>query len=174
MKQTTIDRTSTGKPRSEFRTHDGGRDLRARLDRVIERTIEDQRIVGTVVLVARGDGIVYGRAAGFADRESGRAMQENCIFLLASVAKPIVTTAALRLIENGRMSLGDSVRRWLPGFAPRLGDGRVPDITIHHLLTHSAGLTYVFMEPPDGPYHRLHISSGLDRSDADLDEIVKR
>ena len=38
-------------------------------------------------------------------------MQENCIFLLSSVAKPIVTVAALRLIENGRMSLGDSVRR---------------------------------------------------------------
>ena len=41
-------------------------------------------------------------------------MQENCIFLLSSVAKPIVTAAALRLVENGRMSLGDSVRRWLP------------------------------------------------------------
>ena len=101
-------------------------------------------------------------------------MQENGIFLLSSVAKPIVTAAALRLVEDGRMSLGDSVRRWLPEFKPRLPDGRVPDITIHHLLTHSAGLTYVFMEPPDGPYHRLRISSGFDRSDADLDEIVRR
>jgi CubicO group peptidase (beta-lactamase class C family) len=94
--------------------------------------------------------------------------------LLSSVAKPIVTAAALRLLENGRMSLGDPVRRWLPEFKPRLPDGRVPEITIHHLLTHSAGLTYVFMEPRDGPYHRLRISNGFDRTDADLDEIVRR
>jgi CubicO group peptidase (beta-lactamase class C family) len=148
--------------------------LRTRLDLAIERALEERRIVGTVVLVARGGDIVYARAAGFADRESGRSMQENCIFLLSSVAKPIVTAAALRLVENGRMSLGDSVRRWLPEFMPRLPDGRVPEITIHHLLTHSAGLTYVFMEPGDGPYHRLRISSGFDRSDANLDEIVRR
>jgi CubicO group peptidase (beta-lactamase class C family) len=101
-------------------------------------------------------------------------MQESSIFLLASVAKPIVTATALRLVENGRMNLGDSVRRWLPEFKPRLADGRVPEMTIHHLLTHSAGLTYVFMEPPDGPYHRLQISNGFDRTDADLDEIVRR
>jgi CubicO group peptidase (beta-lactamase class C family) len=156
------------------RNHDRAVGLSARLDRAIERALDERRVVGTVVLVARGGGIVYGRAAGFADREAGRPMQEHDIFLLSSVAKPIVTATALRLVENGRMSLGDSVRRWLPEFAPRLADGRVPDITIHHLLTHSAGLTYVFMEPDDGPYHRLRISNGFDRTDADLDEIVRR
>jgi CubicO group peptidase (beta-lactamase class C family) len=148
--------------------------LRARLDRAIEQALEDRRIVGTVVLVAKAGEIVYSRAAGFAEREAGRPMQENGIFLLASVAKPIVTAAALRLVENGRMSLDDSVRRWLPEFTPRLADGRAPDISIHQLLTHSAGLTYVFMEPQDGPYHRLRISNGFDRTDADLDEIVRR
>ena len=166
--------TIADKSRLDFRTHDSAVDLRARLDRVIERALEDRRIVGTVVLVAKGGDIVYGRAAGFADREAGRSMQEDAIFLLSSVAKPIVTAAALRLVENGRMSLGDPVRRWLPEFEPRLADGRVPEITIHHLLTHSAGLTYVFMEPEDGPYHRLRISNGFDRTDADLDEIVRR
>jgi CubicO group peptidase (beta-lactamase class C family) len=146
----------------------------SQLDLAIERALEDRRIVGTVVLIAKAGEVVYSRAAGFADREAGRPMQENCIFLLSSVTKPIVTAAALRLVEAGRMSLGDSVRRWLPEFKPRLPDGRIPEITIHHLLTHSAGLTYVFLEPEDGPYHRLRISSGFDRSDADLDEIVRR
>ena len=169
-----MDMTRTDKPLSDFRNHDRTVDLRARLDLAIERALEDRRIVGTVVLVAKGGDIVYGRAAGLADREAGRSMQENCIFLFSSVAKPIVTAAALRLVEDGRMSLGDSVRRWLPGFNPRLPDGRVPEITIHHLLTHSAGLTYVFMEPQHGPYHRLRISNGFDRTDADLDEIVRR
>jgi CubicO group peptidase (beta-lactamase class C family) len=149
--------------------------LRVRLDHAIDGALEDGRIVGTVVLVAKGGEIVYSRAAGFADREAGRRMQRDAIFLLASVAKPIVTAAALRLVEDGGMSLADSVRRWLPEFTPRLADGRLPEITIHHLLTHSAGLTYVFMEAADGPYHRLGISSGLERGDAaNLNEIVRR
>jgi len=170
----TTDNTTTGPRLSDVHEHDHGAGLSARLDRVIEGALDDRRIVGTVVLVAKGGEIVYRRAVGFADREARRSMHENAIFLLSSVAKPIVTAAALRLVEQGRMSLGDSVRRWLPAFTPRLPDGRVPQITIHHLLTHSAGLTYVFMEPPDGPYHRLGISNGFDRSDADLDEIVRR
>jgi len=159
---------------SDIRDHDLGVGLQARLDRAIGCALEERRIVGTVVLVANGGDIVYSRAAGLADREAGRSMQEDSIFLLSSVAKPIVTAAALRLVEDGRMSLEDSVRRWLPEFKPRLPDGRVPEITIHHLLTHSAGLTYLFMEAEDGPYHRLRISNGFDRTDADLDEIVRR
>jgi CubicO group peptidase (beta-lactamase class C family) len=148
--------------------------LRARLDRAIDRALDERRIVGTVVLVAKGGDVVYRRAAGFADREAGRSVQENSIFLLSSVAKPIVTVAALRLVENGRMGLRDSVRRWLPDFGPRLPDGRTPEITIHHLLTHSAGLTYAFLEPADGPYHRLKISNGFDCTDGELDETVRR
>ena len=174
MTQNATDVTSTDTLSSDLHNHGRGADLRARLDRVIERALEDRRIVGTVVVVAKKGHVAYGRAAGFADREAGRSMRVNDIFLLASVAKPIVTAAALRLVENGSIGLGDSVRRWLPELTPRLADGSVPDITIHHLLTHTAGLTYVFMEPPDGPYHRLGISSGFDRTDADLDEFVRR
>jgi CubicO group peptidase (beta-lactamase class C family) len=169
-----MEQSITGTAPASPRDRDADRDLIARLDRVVERALDDRRIVGTVVLVAKGGDLLYDRAAGSADREAGRAMHERDIFLLASVAKPIVTAAALRLVEDGRISLGASVRRWLPDFAPRLADGRVPDITIRHLLTHTAGLTYVFMEPADGPYHRLRISNGFDRSDADLDEIVRR
>jgi CubicO group peptidase (beta-lactamase class C family) len=148
--------------------------LSAGLDEAIERALEDRRVVGTVVLVAKHGDIVYNRAAGFADREAGREMRTDDIFLLASIAKPIVTATALQLIEDGRMSFTDSVRRWLPAFAPRLADGRVPDITIRHLLTHSAGLSYIFMEPPDGPYHKLQISNGFDRADGDLDAVVAK
>ena len=165
--------SSTAKSFSKLPTHRTD-DLTARLDRAIATALDERRIVGTVVLVAKNGDVIYRRAAGFADREAGRSIQEDDIFLLASVTKPIVTAAALRLVEDGRMSPGDSVRRWLPAFTPRLADGRVPEMTIHHLLTHSAGLTYVFIEPDDGPYHRLRIPNGSDRTDADLDEVVRR
>ena len=163
------------KAASDARSWSSSTGLSARVDRAIDRALEDRRIVGTVVLVAERGDIVYRRAAGFADREAGRSLEENDIFLLASITKTIVTAAALRLVESGQMSVGDPVRRWLPEFTPHLVDGRAPEVTIHHLLTHSAGLTYVFIEPDEGPYHRLRISSGFDRTDiADLDEFVRR
>jgi len=67
--------------------------LCARVDRAIDRALEDRRIVGTVVLVARRGDIVYRRAAGFADREAGRSLEENDIFLLASITKTIASTS---------------------------------------------------------------------------------
>jgi CubicO group peptidase (beta-lactamase class C family) len=170
-----VDMTSSDKPASDARNQNKSVGLSARVDRAIDCALEDRRIVGCVVLVAQRGGIVYRRAAGFADREARRPMHENAIFLLASIAKPIVTAAALRLVEKCRLSVGDPVRRWLPEFGPQLADGRAPEITIHHLLTHSAGLTYVFIEPDGGPYHRLRVSSGFDRTDIrNLDDFVRR
>jgi CubicO group peptidase (beta-lactamase class C family) len=144
------------------------------VDAAIDQALSDRRIVGTVVLVSHRGEPVYARAAGWADREARRPMREDAIFLLASVTKPIVTVAALRLAEQGRLGLHDPVTRWLPDFRPRLADGREPAITVHQLLTHSAGLSYDFMEPPGGPYQRLRVSSGLDQPGLAFDENLRR
>lgn len=146
----------------------------ARLDAAIDRALAEKRIVGTVVLVARDGDVVHRRAAGLADREAGRPMTEDAIFLLASVAKPIVTAAAMRLVERGLLRLDEPVTRWLPDFRPRTTAGTAPTITPHHLLTHTAGLSYDFMEPEDSPYHRLGVSSGLDRPGPSLGENLRR
>jgi CubicO group peptidase (beta-lactamase class C family) len=151
---------------------DGG--LAARLDRVIGRAVADERIVGAVVFVAEGGRVVYRRAAGFADREAGRAMTEDAIFRLASVTKPIVSVAALALVEAGIMRLDDPVTRFLPGFRPRLADGRMPAITIRQLMTHTAGLAYGFADPPDGPYRRAGVSDGLAEPGLSMAENLAR
>ena len=145
----------------------------ALLDASIDKAINDKRIVGTVVLVAHKGEIVFHRAAGFADREQGRPMREDDIFRLASVTKPIVSAAALRLAERGQLDLQSPVTRWLPEFHPRLPDGSVSPITIHQLLTHTAGLSYGFLEPTDGPYRRAGVSDGLDAS-VTLEENLRR
>ena len=135
--------------------------LAGRLDLVVERAISERRLVGAVVLVARDGELVYRRAAGLADREAGRAMRENDVFRLASVTKPFVAAAAMRLIEGGLIALDDPVTRFLPDFQPRLPTGETPTLTIHHLLTHTSGLGYGFQEAAGGPYHRLGVSDGL-------------
>lgn len=63
------------------------------VDEAIDRALSEKRIVGTVVQVALRGELIYSRAAGFADREQKRSMSENALFRLASVTKPIVSTA---------------------------------------------------------------------------------
>ena len=127
-----------------------------RLDAVIDAAIAEERIVGTVVLVAEAGEIVYRRSAGHADREAGTPIAEDTIFRLASVTKPMVAAAALALVEAGQLGLDDRVTRYLPNFRPRLADGSEPVITVRHLLSHTAGLRYDYDAAAD-------IADGLDR-----------
>lgn len=148
--------------------------LTARVDAAIEKAIADRRVVGTVVLVSRNGEVVYHRAAGLADREAGRPMREDAIFRYASMSKPLVTAAFMRLVEEGRVQLSDPVTQYLPDFRPQLASGEAPVITLGQLLTHTSGLGYGFLEPRDGPYHRLNISDGLDQPGLALDENLNR
>ncbi|WP_117194134.1 serine hydrolase domain-containing protein [Rhizobium terrae] len=143
------------------------------IDAVIDEALAEKRLVGTVVLMARDGEIVHRRAAGLADRETGLPVRENTIFRLASVTKPIVTIAAMRLVEQGRIGLNDPVTKWLPDFRPKLGDGSEPVILIRHLLTHTSGLSYSF-ELEDGPYARANVSDGVDQPGLSLTENLKR
>ena len=72
-----------------------------RVNAAIDKAIGEKRIVGTVVMIARGDELVFSRAAGLADRESGQPVAADTIFRLASVTKPIVATTALVMMEKG-------------------------------------------------------------------------
>ena len=135
------------------------------LDRVIDRALESGKITGVVMLVRRNGEPVYSRAAGLADREAGIPVAFDTIFRMASVTKPIVAATALAMVEHGLLSLTDPVTKHLPWFRPPLADGTVPDVTIHHLLTHTSGLMYdpALEQLPED----LRITMGL--SDTDLD-----
>ena len=78
------------------------------------------------------------------------------------------------LVEEGTLKLSDPVTKWLPGFHPALADGTQPVVTVRHLLTHTSGLSYGFLEGPDHPYHRLGVSDGIDEAGISLDENVDR
>lgn len=148
--------------------------LQARIDEVIDRTLADKRLVGAVIKVAIDGGLVYNRAAGFADCEKNQMMQENALFRLASVSKPIVSTAAMVLVSQGRLRLDERVDRWLPEFRPRLESGEFATMTIRHLMTHTAGLTYRFFQEENGPYHRAEVSDGMDQAGITLEENLRR
>jgi CubicO group peptidase (beta-lactamase class C family) len=144
------------------------------LDAVIEASVASGHIVGLSVAVAHRGRTIYKRAAGFSDREARRPIAEDELFRLASMTKQIVCVAALALVDQGLLDLNASVTRWLPEFQPKLRDGSTPEITLRHLMTHTAGLGYGFLEAPDGPYHQLGISDGLDHSGLTLQQNLQR
>jgi CubicO group peptidase (beta-lactamase class C family) len=153
----------------------------SRIDAAIDRALAEQRLVGAVVLVAHGGRLVHRRTAGLTDREAGLPMREDALFRLASVSKPIVSTAAMVLAAQGRLTLDDPVTRWLPDFRPRLpgNDGSAggveATITLRQLLTHTAGLGYRFFETSeDGPYAQAGVSDGMDDSGLTLAENLRR
>jgi CubicO group peptidase (beta-lactamase class C family) len=116
--------------------------LAHRIDAVIDRAVDDGRIVGTVVLVTQNGERAYARAAGHADLEAGSSTSIDTLFRLASLTKPMAAAAALALVERGRLALDDSVTTFLPDFRRRLVDGMAPEIQVRHLLTHTAGFGY--------------------------------
>ena len=71
--------------------------LPRRVDAAIATALADQRLVGTVVLIARDGEVVHRAVTGHADREAGRPMREDSIFRFSSLTKPIVSAAAILL-----------------------------------------------------------------------------
>lgn len=145
-----------------------------RLDRAIDDAVNRHSVVGAVVMLARDGRLAYRRAAGWADREHRRPMRLDTVLRLASMTKMIVSATALSLCDDGVMALDAPLTRWLPEFRPALPDGSRPDITIAHLLTHTAGLSYGFEQGERNPYAPAGVSDGLDAVGFDLAENLRR
>ena len=110
----------------------------AAVDQLIEDAMKARQAPGAVVLVGRGDKILFEKAYGFrATVPAEELMTLDTVFDLASLTKVVATTTAvMTLIEQGRLRLNDPVALHVPGFE-RHGKG---GITIRHLMTHVSGL----------------------------------
>jgi uncharacterized protein YbbC (DUF1343 family)/CubicO group peptidase (beta-lactamase class C family) len=110
----------------------------ARVDRLVEEAIGAGQLPGAVVLVGRGDEIVYQKAFGNRAVVPAREpMTLDTIFDLASLTKVVATTTSvMQLVEAGQVRLSDRVGRFIPEFARYGKEG----VTVRHLLTHTSGL----------------------------------
>ena len=89
----------------------------ATLIRVLQAEIDKKRLPGTVVLIVRHGKIALCESLGMQDPGVGKAMEPDSIFRLYSMTKPIVSVAAMMLMEQGRFLLSDPVAQYLPEFA---------------------------------------------------------
>lgn len=134
--------------------------LSTRLKRLSDRLnegVKNNELPGAVVLIARNGKIVMFESYGFRDKEAKAPMTNDTIFRIASMTKPIVTLAAMMLMEEGKLTLADKVSMYVPAFADtkvavqkKNADGTVEQVlepqfrpmTVHDLMRHTSGLTY--------------------------------
>jgi CubicO group peptidase (beta-lactamase class C family) len=123
----------------------------ARLTRLtidFQKEVADQKLPGAVMLIARKGKLAYATALGVRDPKSADPMRTDTIFRIYSMTKPMVSVAAMILVEDGKLQLLDPVSRWLPSFkdmtvSTSSGDVAVQRVmTVHDLLRHTAGLPY--------------------------------
>jgi len=130
-----------------------------RLERVttwLNQQVDSGRLAGAGALIGRRGEVGYFETAGHADRDSKTPFARNTLVRIFSMTKPVTTVAAMMLYEQGAFQLDDPVAKYIPAFANvRVWAGGDADITstvsvetpitIRHLMTHTAGLTYGFM-----------------------------
>ncbi|HTM38729.1 MAG TPA: exo-beta-N-acetylmuramidase NamZ domain-containing protein [Terriglobales bacterium] len=110
----------------------------SRVDSVIQNAIDDHQIPGAVLLIGHDGQVIYRKAYGMRSLEPSRTpMTVSTIFDVASLTKVVATTtAAMQLIEQGKLRLNDPVVKYIPEF----GQNGKGDITVRDLMTHYSGL----------------------------------
>jgi CubicO group peptidase (beta-lactamase class C family) len=107
------------------------------LDAWIRATLERAGVPGAAVAVFGDGDFVYQGLFGWRDREQRLPVTAHTGFGAGSLSKSLTALAIMQLAETGLLALSDPVARYLPGFRVPSIDG---EITIHHLLSHTAGL----------------------------------
>jgi len=155
-----------------------------RIDAYMNDAVGDDRLPGIMTLVQRRDKVVHFGRYGHMDIAAGRAMEEDALFRIYSMTKPITSVAIMMLFEEGRLSIGDAVSKYIPAFGnTKVYDSmgatgmklveQQPVMTIHHLLTHTSGLSYGwFFDNPVEELYRQNMP-GIRSRDQQLQELIE-
>jgi CubicO group peptidase (beta-lactamase class C family) len=129
----------------------------AALDASLRGAVEAKDVPGVVALVTDRERVLYQGAFGVADVATGRPLNADALFRIASMTKPVTSVALMQLVEKGRVSLEDPAEEYLPELkglqviasfdaatgAYTLRPPAQPP-TVRHFLTHTSGLAYAF------------------------------
>jgi len=150
-----------------------------------KRYIEAGRFSGTLTLVARKGKIVYFEPQGHLEFEGRRPVQQDSVFRIHSMTKPITSVAMMMLYEQGEFQLDDPVHTYIPSWDNQqvFVTGNHPlwvttpaarPMTIRDLMCHCSGLTYGFMERSnvDAAYRKLGVADRA-RQDYTLKDVIE-
>ena len=126
-----------------------------RVDQVMQKYVDQGKLPGVLSLVARRGQVAHLSKIGWMNVEAQKPIAFDTLFRIYSMTKPITSVAVMMLYEEGRLFLSDPVAKYIPEFEDvkvfvretetgvELANLKRP-ITIHHLLTHTGGLSYGF------------------------------
>ncbi|AJK87332.1 class A beta-lactamase-related serine hydrolase [Lysinibacillus fusiformis] len=104
-----------------------------------QKITEKHKIPGTSVAIAEAGEILYHKGFGFRNVDDGLPVTENTVFGIGSITKSFTCVAIMQLQEVGKLNVHDPVSKYLPEFNVKNKEA-IKDITIHHFMTHTAGL----------------------------------
>jgi methyl acetate hydrolase len=143
------------------------------IDKVLSQPAERGDVPGVVAAAATRDGPAYEGAFGRRSLAANEAMTADSVFWIASMTKAITSTAAMQLVERGKLTLDDPIAQILPELAspqvlegfdaagrPKLRAAKRP-ITLRHLLTHTAGFNYDIWNPDLIRYQEMNGIPGI-------------
>jgi CubicO group peptidase (beta-lactamase class C family) len=135
-------------------------DSLAKIEKMVMSFVNAKKYPGAVTLIAKKGKIIYESEIGWSDSARTEPYNKNHLFRMASMTKPIVSVAAMQLIEAGKLQLDDPVGKFIPSFKeteiltsfnPKdttwTTKPSITTPTIRHLLTQTAGVPYGFMNP---------------------------
>ncbi len=146
-----------------------------RLSELNQAYVDDGKLAGIATMVARRGKIVHVDVAGSYGLDNEQALTDDTLFRIFSMTKPVTSVALMMLYEEGAFKLKDPVSKFLPQFAELkvwTEDGQVPattPMTMHHLLTHTSGLSYGFN--PEDPVDELY-RAAREQPSENLDDFI--
>ena len=155
----------------------------SRVNRFMQSYIDKGKLASGMTMLARRGEVFHFQPYGVLDLESGVPVERDTIFRFYSMTKPITSVAVMMLYEEGHFSLDDTVGKFIPELASmKVFDGmgetgmRFVDqerpITIRHLLTHTAGLSYGFHQ--DSPVETMYRAADVTNPDSNLQEMAEK
>lgn len=129
---------------------------------MMQTYVDEGKSAGMLTLLSQQGNIIHQQAHGFRDIESQATMQDDTLFRIYSMTKPITSVALMSLFERGKFKLDDPAHRWIPALknlkvyrSEDAYEDLERDITIRQLLTHTAGFSYGF-DPENHPVDKLY------------------
>ncbi|MBL9125095.1 MAG: beta-lactamase family protein [Planctomycetaceae bacterium] len=158
----------------------------AAIDSAMQKYVDDDKLAGVVILIARDGKVVHANVSGQSDRETKKPIQRDSLFRIYSMTKPITGVALMTLYDEGKFQLDDPVAKHLPGFAQlkvyagkKNGEVQLADlqrpVTIRDLMCHTSGLAYGLfpLTPVDGMYGKEKLLDHTQTLDSLLDRLLK-
>ncbi|MBO6557978.1 MAG: beta-lactamase family protein [Pseudomonadales bacterium] len=149
-----------------------------RLKHLGQRYVDEGKLAGIITMVNRGGRLVHAEVTGQRGVDDDRPLEIDHLFRIYSMTKPITAVAAMQLYEQGGFSLNDPLSKYVPELKDlkvwnEQGDNSAPkqEITMHHLLTHTAGFSYGFN--PGDPVDQMYREARLFEADNLTDFAVQ-